>query len=566
MQQASIVQRSETLDAPIAQDYEHVLERRRPREYSQLAYWYNPVNGIVILPDGTKVTLQKNTPLTVLLDKIEEHVKRKYHNKKAVLFLVAGRLIQNRVKNGLREEWFDVYHGWERKKLLWDKLYAEYEHNGFDIHLCGTGNYFGEELDIDAMREALNALEKRLEKVFNAEGCKLLGDTPAQSGRELLIITIPKEQKYPRLPDDLLEMINHNFGQGRIETFSPKRETLENVWVLDARFMYASCVSHLPVGPMYHDNRNKFLGVYRKDGKLARDAMPGIYNVTVQVPEWHRHVGLLKSGRARTIEESGYYPNTPGEVFTNWTTSAELANAFNHGWSEYIQINERIVWPETDKITDPLALWKRKLVDLREEIEQELMRHPDDKVLALQKDALRSISLHTIGSFHRFATIETRFTPRDELPLLKNPHRGIAKWKRKNGVLGLEWPEAIPFSGKERQGFIRPEWSAIVWGRARASLAEFALRLKSDSIISLRTDSVWYADNPPEFIEREDTKRPGCFRVKESPEDIDLQYWPKNGAEMRAYVVNHHLNRGDNNALQKEVENDELNRLARTGA
>ncbi len=560
----SIAEKPENLGGPVEMDYEHALERRPRREYHNTIYLYNPVTGQVIGPTGKSITLPLNTSLTDFLEKIESKVTGESKGRKhaVTLYLVASRFIHNRIRDGLREEWFDVYRGWTKKKpLLWDKLYAEYEHNGFTVHLHGTGSFF-EETDLDAIYEALNALEKKLEKKFNAVGCRLLGGTPAQTGRESLIISLPEGKKYPRLPQDLLEMINHNFGQARIETFYPKRETLENVWVLDARFMYASCASNLPVGPCYHDYKNEFLGFRKKNGKLSRDAFPGFYNVTVQVPENWNHIGLIKSGKSKTIEESGYYPAIPGEVFTNWTTSSELALALDNGW--HVQINERYVWPETNKTTDPLATWKRNLIEMRAEIDQELMEHPS-KVLELQRDALRSILLHTIGSFHRFATIETRFTPRDELPLLKNPHRGIAKWKRKNGVLGLEWPEAIPFSSKERQSFIRPEWSAIVWGRARASLNEFTLRLKYESVISLRTDSVWYSDTPPEWIEKEDTKRPGCFRVKEGPEDIDLRYWP-DGSELRAYIVNHHLSRGDYNALEKETENDELNRLARTGA
>ncbi len=524
----TIVQQPTGLGEPVLQDKKHTLERQYPHpQGDRLQYWCSTApgaftlpngtkSGIMILPDGSKRVIPTNTSLTILLDQIAKHTIKKYEEKAANLYIVAGRGVKNRPpwESVSRKEWFNVYHingiespQWKQEEISWENLLYYYERDdGFKVHLCGTCNYFGEELDLDTMYEAWRPLEEKLQQAFNTRYPVLLS-TPAKTGKELLLISLPKGKQYRKLPDDILDLITHNFGQGRIETFPPLLVlVLDNgVYILDARWMYASCISNLPTGPCYRDKQNEFLGVRRKDGKLARDAMPGFYNVTAQVPEDWQHIGLLKSGSAKeVIDESGYYPNTPGETFTNWTTSAELANAINHGWGKYIHINERIFWPYQD--SDPLAPWRRILVNLRAEIEQELEKYPNDKVLELHKNALRSILLHTIGSFHRHMDKVDGFTPFKDLPLPPE----IKVYSNIASARGVDWKGLVPLPEK-KQRFIHPEWSATVWGRARASLAEVALSLPREYIVSLRTDSIWCA-SPPEI---EDTGKPGCFRVKE---------------------------------------------------
>jgi hypothetical protein len=546
--QCTIVQKPENLGTPIEQDFNHTLERGRNGYRYQIDrpnFWYHPGTGQVIMPDGTKGTIPGSTSLTTLLEKIEQFTVRKYGEKKPVnLYVVAGRLIKNRPN----KEWFGVCREWTQKKLFWNRLQAEYRHNGFKVYLYGTGNFFGEEKNLDAMFDAFNTLEKKLERAFSVDGYPVLLSTPADAGRELIAVSLPHEKRYLKQHESILDLITHNFGQGRIETFEPQQDILENgVYVLDGRWMYASCVSHLPTGPCYRDNRNEFLGVYRKDGKLSRDAFPGFYSVTVQVPEnWH-HIGLIQAKRGRSLaSESGYYPNTPGEVFTNWTTSAELANAFNHGWADYVHINERIFWPYQE--TDPLATWIKKLRDLREEVQ-------DDQLLS---GAIRFIVLHTLGSFHQFATIEPRFTARKDLPMKGKPYGQIIRKGE-----GYYWNEEVPLRGFNRQRFIRPEWSATVWGRARASLAEFALTIPFKDIVSLRTDSVWCSSLPlsgtPKWVTDDSKAKPGDFRVKdEMKEPFE---WPIDGAKMRAIAIKRNLRQSDYVALQNELENNDLNEL-----
>jgi len=560
----SIVQQPETLDEPIVQDEAHVLERRHPYKYQERpTYWCSTFgtftkpdgtkSGMVILPDDKRIAIPTGVSLTYLLDQIAKHTAKHYGKQVANLYLVAGRAMKNRP----RQEWFSVFHvngideklQWKRNepRFFWNKLQAEYERDGFKVYLYGTGNYFGEESDLDAMYEVWSALEEKLQQAFHIEGYPALRSTPALTGKELLIVSLPKERQYTRLPDDILELITHNFGQARIETFTPKQESLENgVYVTDGRWMYAHCISHLPTGPCYHNKRNEFIGVTTKAGILA-SACPGFYSITARVPDNWQHIGLIKASQGKTItDESGYYPNTPGETFANWTTANELALALNHGW--HIQIHERIIWPH--ELTDPFAKWRKYLVELREQIEQE----PSSQVREMLKDAIRAILLHTIGSFHQFVTWEERFTPRSGLPILPRLQDtlGNKSWHLYSITpKGMKWKEAVPLP-EHRQRFIHPEWSATVWGRARARLAGFALRLPFEDIISLRTDSVWSA-SLPELPE--DTGKPGVFRIKEYiPGPWN---WPNNGAEMRAYVIKHHIEQGDTAQLEDETNSNE---------
>jgi len=529
LQQCNIVPQSEYLDEPVAQDHKHVLKYRRPFEYQKdlPTYWYNPANGQVIGPDGTKATIPSSTSLTALLEKIEESVTRKYDKKSASLYIVAGKNTKDR-KN---REWFNVYREWKQEMLLWRKLQARYTHNGFTVHLYGTCNFFGNGTDLDLMYEARNTLEAKLQRKFNVEGYKLLADTPAQSGRELLLISLPEKMQYPHLIGKPAEIVYHNLRyQGRVETFSQKRDVLEDgVYVLDARWMYASCLSHLPVGNCYHDKVNEFLATRTQAGKLY--PIPGFYNVTVQVPEnWH-HIGIIKSGKSKSpIDDKGYYPNEPGQVFTNWVTAAEvvllLDNPLGIPWQ--VQINERLVWPDTNKTTDPLATWIRYLRELRAKIEEKLKSNPDDKILALHKDMIRDIVIAATGSFHQYMTYENGFTPRSELPLNFTPYKFHMTLK------GMEWVKAIPLS-EYRQKWNHFEWSATAWGRARARVTTFALMLPYEDVINIRTDCVLCASKP-EWLESKDTGEPGCFRQK--GEKLPGPWpWPKNINEVEAYMA-----------------------------
>jgi hypothetical protein len=448
----------------------------------------------------------KSSGVSTLLDEAASQ------GKQSVVFLASGRDAENRPG----WDWYEDCSPWTLEKLFKNIAQAEYSLNGSKVTVYSTGNFFGEELDTRTVHNAWDDLEQQLERKFHAEGYKLLGNTPAQTGRELISTSLPKDRSYPRLDDELLDLIIHNFGQARVELFPPNHRVLRNgVYVLDGKWMYASCLSHLPTGPVQHDTVNEFLGVIRKDGKLA-PICPGFYRVTAQVPDGWYHIGLLKSPGGEFIDGTGHYPNIPGETFTNWTTADELALAIDNGW--HITIHERIVWPYPD--TDPLATWRKNLVDLRSEVDNPLLQA-----------AIRSIVLHTIGSFHRSYTYEEKTALRSQMSPDQIP---IGSQLLVSHPQELRWIEKVPLSSADRQKFVHPEWSATVWGRARKRLAEFALQLPFEDIVCLMTDCVWSA-SLPDWIPIDDNVKPGVFRLKDYISDP--WEWPIDSASMRLAAI-----------------------------
>ncbi len=525
---------------PLAQDWNHTLERRHAWKGKDVkVFWYNPFTHVLMLPNDLTWDMPATATLDFLLDKIAVHTSTKYHKAEAILYLVSGKTNKNRPP---REWFFEEADGWSRTYFAWHSLQIDYTHVGFKVNIYGTCAFFDDCLDMEVMHEARAELDERLQNTFAMRDYPALRPTPAQTGKELLLVSLPKGKVYPRLPDALIDVINHNFGQARIETFTPKQEIVrDGCYILDGRWMYAACLSQLPAGEVYRDNVNEFVGAINAKGTLA-PYCPALYKVAVTVPDGWKHIGLLKSSKAENfMDETGHYPNTPGATFTNWTTCDELALALHHGW--HVEILERIIWPH--KETDQLATWKTKLKTLREQIEHELrvreLTDHDRQVLELVKGAIRSILLFTIGSFHKFYTwSQPIYTPRSELPIM--PALEDILGKRSYRVLSqkgntLIWEEAIPLS-ENKQRFIHPEYSAIVWGRARARLAEFALKLPYESIVSLMTDCVWSVSYP-NWIAEEDTKKPGAFRLKDRTANDFI--WPVDSGKMRDAAIKQNL-------------------------
>ncbi len=94
------------------------------------------------------------------------------------------------------------------------------------------------------------------------------------------------------------------------------------------------------------------------------------------------------------------------------------------------------------------------------------------------------------------------------------------------------------------QRFVHPEWSASVWGRARARLAERALELPIDDIVALSTDCIW-SRSTHNWVDGDAKYTPGSFRIKDyvSLEKYrkimktqDDWLWPKDWPEMLRFI------------------------------
>ena len=209
------------------------LERRHPYHYANRpTFWRSYKEGNV----------------STLLDDAASQ------GKQSVIFLTSGRDTEHRPD----WQWYEDCSPWTLEKLFKKVSQAEYSLGSQKVAIHSTGNFFGEELGLDNLYDAWHNLERQLEHKFHAEGYKLLGNTPAQTGRELISISLPYNRSYPRLDDELLDLIIHNFGQARVELFPPNRRVLRNgVYVLDGKWMYASCLSHLPTCPVQNDTVDK---------------------------------------------------------------------------------------------------------------------------------------------------------------------------------------------------------------------------------------------------------------------------------------------------------------------
>jgi hypothetical protein len=389
------------------------------------------------------------------------------------------------------------------------------------------------------LREARSTLESLIEETFGdvCNNGRVKGDfqfhlhyTPSSTGRELLAGSLPYGQEYPVLSEDVTSWIVEHIGQSRIETFAPAIPVVESgPYVLDARWMYAACVSDLPLGNPLHDTENKRLLKVSSAGHVY-PAVPGFYRVEVKVPDTWHHIGLVKD--TLLSEEIGHsvYPSDPGTLFEACVTADELAMLTEQGWK--YRILERLLFPDTDKYKQPFERWNERLILMREQAEH-------SQYASLLKNAIRAIHLHTIGSLWRGYDYIYHETPFDALPLPDSvviaPYSDFEDYEREVYC----WDERVPLSPKRRI-FYHPEWPGVTWGKARRKLTEFALKLPYESIVYLNTDGVWTTEYPA-WVESLDTGKPGSFRLKDH---IPGPWpWPDGSQTMRASVLDYNEQR-----------------------
>jgi hypothetical protein len=310
--------------------------------------------------------------------------------------------------------------------------------------------------------------------------------TPGRTGNDLLERTLPRSGvRYDRLPDDALDMIYSNCGQGRLELFPHEGELAELV-CLDGRWMYAACCTHLPSGPMTDDRTNEPPGY-----------TVGFIQADVQVPKDWAHIGLLPKLEGSDEHPHRVYPRTPGEWFTGWFTTAEAMLAIEMGWR--LRITQRLLWPKPT--TAPADSWVRKLRAMRETYEA--YGRGGDTLAAELAGTVRRMHIQAIGTWFRHEAYEYGRVTRSEahqIPVGAEVvlRDGIAKYRVSTGL-----------SDAQRR-FQHPEWAATVWGRCRARTARAALLLPYEDIVSIRTDAIWLTHNPGWL----DDGHVGSFRVK----------------------------------------------------
>jgi len=335
--------------------------------------------------------------------------------------------------------------------------------------------------------------------------------TAAATGQNLLRLSLPRGQAYQALPTEIQEILFHNFGQGRIETFYRPAFTVPTIYEVDGTWMYAACSRDVPTGECIHDQ----IGELVKEGKS-----PAFYRVMATVPDDWNHVGLLPSydeeAASRNADIKTCFPNTPGTIFESWCTNSELRLAHESGWS--YSILERIYW--TERSNDPLRLWLERLKRIRERCD--FLEEPQRTML---RQATRSIVLKAIGSFYRHIVVNDGYVPLAESEQIPE----MAEWEviDENTIY---YREESDLTDRQQQ-MLQPHWAAWIWGNARTRLTRAALALPFDSIMALRTDGIWttYDVSQDENPIWQDTGKPGSWRKKYELHDI---HWPEKYGDM----------------------------------
>ena len=417
-----------------------------------------------------------------------------------------------------RATWLQI-PGVSLKKYLSKHQASEVLYQGKDINVYPIALWFDVRpgVTIKACVEAHRTLHTLVETHFQPQNVhqgnhetfpmEVLA-TPGQLGLDLLRRTLPYGQEYPILPDEIAAILVDEFGQGRSQFFEHGKDMIDQVYCYDGRWMYASCLRKVPTGPYIHDQVNEFMPY-----------VSGFYLVRATVPATWSHIGLLPCrAESDKYTQGGSYHNQPGHTFLSWCTSQELSLALKYGWS--VQVLERILWPETDKLPEPLKLWGERLVKLRETL---VDKYPEP-LRSLLRGAFRNIMLQAVGSFRRFSSeydsyvTEVDMVPHgDVAPLLEDGH--------------YHYTTQNDLPPKQLQTF-QPQWADFIWGLARKKLAENALQLPYESLVALRTDGIW-ATAEHTF---NDTGKVGQLRPKQLAQSTCLP-WPKSLSEYLKFLV-----------------------------
>lgn len=368
-----------------------------------------------------------------------------------------------------------------------DQPVFRFEHrDGRKVEVLRVSAWLGEgdypaALAADALREV-----ERLLRVHWRSGDVALLSTPATTGRDLWLRSIPADHAYPVLPEPVQQLIRSTSGQGRWEHLADRHgPTIDGLYGYDMSFSYAGMCSELGVGLVAHDTLDRWEPYER-----------GRYRATVRVPDDWAHIGILPVPN----ELGGWsYPAEPGTTITTWADGAELHVAQRFGWT-IERVHERIVLGKGD----PLGRWRDRLVAARDQASC----HADRDRGRLVAAALRSLVLHTIGALHGRSSDVTRTASLADAGE-QMPRESAASMM----VVGdrVVWQEPRP---SRWAALSHPEWSSAVWARCRARLLYHrptdrgALMVPPNRLLSLRTDAL-YATAP---LPWHDTGRVGTLR------------------------------------------------------
>lgn len=419
-----------------------------------------------------------------------------------------------------REWWVDApaAAGWTVEPYVPDPRYATYtrrdEAGGrHKITVRMSAAWYDDCDQTVLIREAHTTLARLLKASFDTRA--VLMGTPARTGQDLLLRSLPEGVSYLPAPDDVRDILNTEFyskdghrhllfPQGRMEFVAPEdAPPVSDLYLLDARWMYAAHIRNSSSGsmPVLTDEHWEIVHDDLPDFEPYR---AGFYRVDFQAPDdWH-HIGLLPVwGGERTCwparDEEGYYNRE------SWASEPEIRLALAHGWGMIIR--ERLLFaPQGTPGGDPCRAWAEKLIALRAHLDAT----DAGGATRLLSAAVRHLLIDTVGRWRRSDRRELHATlpgHEDEIPEDAEEFTPIYE----HGVhVRSEWYGRAPLDPMQ-QAMYRPEWAAMVWGRARAALNSAALQFDPHDLVALRSDALAVRGGIEELP---DDGKPGRFRLK----------------------------------------------------
>ena len=447
-----------------------VLQRIPAREKMIWPTWWLDVERkIIISPSGEQQILQSN----VLSDVLEIAAQS---NHQCVMVLGGDN-----AASGMREVWIKQpsSYGWHIVDQHRDRKIVIYEKEGKEVTLYSVSLWMANVKDVETARNGFYAAEHILQQKFGENTYLLM--TPTKVGRDIFHTHISYGHLYYVLGENDIQTLRTFVHQGRVETIHAIDDDITHIYELDAIFMYAACMSNLPIGECIHDEPKDST----PDMKVRYK--PAFYRATFTVPQGWHHIGLVNAantGQENARATNQHYPNTPGDVITAWVSNEELYLAHAHGWNPII--HERMIWLETEskRTSDPFEIWIKGLRDIRTQAKLEAYGVYSPQIA----DIARGIALSTLGGFNSHEIIQRGFTPASEIDKMPANTLTAVPYNR-----GIDWTVKRP---SKVTRWTHPEWAMSAWGRARSRIAGMALKLPYESIIAIRVDAIWTTANP----------------------------------------------------------------------
>jgi hypothetical protein len=257
------------------------------------------------------------------------------------------------------------------------------------------------------------------------------------------------------------------------------------------------------------------------------------YQVRVTIPAWWEAAGILPFKAGDDARDGWEYPREPGRTFTTWADASEVwLAAYQFKWPTQF-LAGMMFTPGR-----PLDTWAARI--LRAFDRQRLGVHDmggfdgENSPAPLVRAALRWMLLHSIGAFHSTGRTETTIT---DGPMTRPAGDGWGAPTNENGQ--AVWRRRVPLDGRAA-AMSHPEWSAQVWGRARARVLwaptavahtyAGALTIPAAQLVSIYGDAVMTTNRPEWADPRFDDGKPGRLRVKGHLPDLDAAGgWPTTG-------------------------------------